>query len=319
MPKAKNPEAPAQAIENPSDVKALHRAAARKWNANALQGEGRRRIWQQSLTIRQHINKKICGKPLGPMNAGLDMELKRRLNGRTLGRGISIGCGRAAKEIALLEQGVVEKFDCFDLATEPLAIARRTAAEKGLEDRIVLSDADAFENARETYDLVYWNSSLHHMLDVEAAVKWSREHLSPNGVLYVREYAGPSRFQFTDRQIELATRFRAALPRRFLLNPAGKAYLPDQPKIIPLETIIASDPTESVDSAKIVPSLEAIFPEAQLWRLGGAIYYVAMTGILGNFDEEDDQDWLRMALAVDDMCIELGENMIIGALAMMDG
>ena len=87
---------------------------------------------------------------------------------------VSIGCGNASRELALMERGLGDKFDFYEVSAERLKKIENSPAEKGLSDRVTLNSDDALaQSVNEKYDLVFWCHSLHHMLDTKAAVKWS--------------------------------------------------------------------------------------------------------------------------------------------------
>ena len=50
----------------------------------------------------------------------------------------------------------------------------------GLADRVNLLNVDAFDYGIEdsTYDLVFWKSALHHMLDIREAVEFFQAYLT---------------------------------------------------------------------------------------------------------------------------------------------
>ncbi len=73
-------------VESQQQVSEHWSAAARK----ALPGRIR---WWMSPTIVQHINRLVCGEDVAGVNGGLARLLELRLDGRTLTRGVSIGCG----------------------------------------------------------------------------------------------------------------------------------------------------------------------------------------------------------------------------------
>ena len=83
--------------------------------------------------------------------------------------GISVGCGNGA--VALVRNGFVDRMLGYDLAEVHIAQAQASAAALGLDDRIEFHNVDAFAaHSAPEFDLVYWNNSLHHMLDVPMAL-----------------------------------------------------------------------------------------------------------------------------------------------------
>ena len=90
----------------------------------------------------------------------------------------------------------------------------------GISSKMVLRCEDAFSAALgDDYDLVYWNDALHHMPDVSDALRWSSDRLKPRGLLAMDDFVGPSRFQWSDTNLDWATRVPQELPTRLLRNP----------------------------------------------------------------------------------------------------
>ena len=130
-------------------------------------------------------------------------------------------------ELDLVKSGVVETFECFDFAEQRIAVGREQAAIAGLGDRVHYHASDAFRDvtAAGEFDFVHWQNAIHHMLDTREAIAWSSRCLAPGGVLYLDDYVGPSRFQYTNRQVRAFNHVLAALPARFLARPAPRGRL----------------------------------------------------------------------------------------------
>lgn len=260
---------------------------AAKWDKQAKPASVRSNYWQFP-EICGHLNTRICGKALPGVSDGTRERLKSM---GPFPLAVSVGCGRATKEAALLADGVVDKFVLYDLSPARLEEAARLLEKRGVRDRAELVCADAFATPVEArYDLVYWASSLHHMPDVHAALEWSRNVLRPGGMLSVWEYVGPTRWQFSDEHLRLMNAFRAALPKDIRpKNPVQRRSVSE---------MIARDPSEAADSAEILPALEVQFPGAEVIMLGGGLYSHGLAGILAKL--EPKHAWVfDMIMAMD--------------------
>ena len=227
-------------------------------------------------------------------------------------RAVSVGCGIAKKEIQLLEMGLVKHFDLYEVSAERLREAKALAQHKGVLEQINFHQNDVFSQTIKNnhYDLVYWSNSLHHMFDVPQAVKWSKDVLKSGGGFMMDDFIGPSRFQWSKTQLEYATRIRQCF--------ANTHYLidPDQPnKSLPIKItkpsrigMYCADPSEAADSDRIIESLKQFFPNVQIHKTGGAVYHLALNGMLANFDEEQDQHLIKLLMMIDDLLIEQGES-----------
>lgn len=277
---------------------------AAKWNAHADQRKSGTSWWE----IPQYcgyMNLEICGEALPSMSQGAHRRLKKI---GPFERAVSVGCGRATKEQTLLKNGIVGHFDLFDLSDQRLRVAKTRYAEKGLAERAEFILGDAFETTpANRYDLVYWTSSLHHMMDVHDALEWSRNVLKPGGVLMMNEYTGPTRWQWSDELLDCLRRFRAALPPHLR---------PENPNIkrLTVEQMIERDPSEAADSGAILPSLKKFFPDAEIRPLGGAIFPHALKGVYPKITPDDD--WVfDMVLSLDAAFRAKGESHNTFALA----
>ncbi|NHZ64071.1 class I SAM-dependent methyltransferase [Massilia genomosp. 1] len=276
---------------------------------NAPRSLPQRTRWWQSKAIVRHINRRIAGEE-SDGTAGGDLALLRAQNDAApFGRAISVGCGTGYHELQLLKAGVVEHFDLVEIAASRVAAIHASAAAMGLSARISVSSADPFAGAASgQYDLVYWRDALHHMNPTLDAVAWSRRVLHTGGLFYMHECVAPSYMQWSDHQLDLVERVRRMLPARYLDDP-------HQPgRLIPLRRsrptvagMRAADPSECVDSANILPSVRAVFPNAALVPAGGIVYMLALNDILANLDEERDDGLLAALLAIDDLYSDAGD------------
>jgi SAM-dependent methyltransferase len=271
-----------------------------RWNRQQKPTSTVRARWWKSRTVWLHVNRIGYGLK-DDSRFGLHSWLISQLPDAPFKRGLSIGCGIAAKEFNLLKLGLVERFDLYDLSTARRDQAMEDAAREGLTDRITFRTTDAFETApEEEYDFVYWHAALHHMFDVPAAVAWSHRALRRGGVFAFNEYVGPSRFQWPEADVEIAQIARDSIPRSVRLT-AKEGGIKLKPTVWrPTEAeMIAHDPSESVDSARILPAIEAQFQDRTIRPLGGLIYMMALGNAVSYAKGEKEQRWLRDWLHVD--------------------
>ncbi len=154
----------------------------------------------------------------------------------------------------MVRTNVVEQFELFELSAQRIELGRTNAKKSSAGNRMHFHLADAFETSfAYKFDLVYWNNSLHHMMDAEQALIWSRENLRPGGTIAMDDFTGPTRFQWTDANLEFASRAREALPDRLLANPASPGtLLPRQIKRPDPIRLAQIDPSEAADSSGIM-------------------------------------------------------------------
>lgn len=276
-------------------MSALERAA-QAWSQPSAHNHQTKTRWWFHEPVLRHINRLICGEAVGGLTGG---DVRKLQSLGPFKRAVSVGCGNAFKELTLLRHGVVDHFTLYEIAAPRREQAKALAEEWGVADRIEVREFADLSRPRQRFDLVYWNNSLHHMLDTAQAVDWSRRSLKGDGLLYMNDYVGPNRLQYDDQYLELANRFRALLPERLI---AGYHRAVSR---IDAAMIEASDPPEAADSANILPSIRNAFPSASVVRLGGVIYSCALNGVIGNFGE-GDTPLLEAGLIIDQMAARAG-------------
>jgi SAM-dependent methyltransferase len=280
-------------------------AVAESWNNRTR--DVRNKFWLFPA-ITGHINQKIIGKNIPGVSSGFNNRLS--VEG-PFDRAISVGCGQAGKELSLLKSGTVRHFDLFELAPERMKSAEEAYKAAGFGDKATFNVRNAFEEEADgLYDLVYWNSSLHHMPSARQAIEWSRKALKPQGLFAMFEYVGPTRFQWTERNLRFMNDFLAAVPDRlFEVDGHPGAMRSRKIRRATIEQMLSVDPSEAADSSSIIPSLEIFFPEAKIEWLGGALYHFGLKPILPNIeDDPDGAHIMNSALLLDDALSELGEN-----------
>ncbi|MBI4650251.1 hypothetical protein HY745_02990 [Candidatus Desantisbacteria bacterium] len=158
------------------------------------------------------------------------------------------------------------------------------------------------------------------MLNVEEAVKWSRDVLRYGGLFYMDDFIGASRFQWNDEQLRIATNVRSVFSKtKYLSDPnANDKFLPIEIKKPDLEKFINSNPSEAADSDKILDTIIKYFPNAEIQKTGGIIYHLVLSNMLHNFDENNDKILLDLLLLIDELCIDLGQSHYGVALAIKE-
>jgi hypothetical protein len=102
----------------------------------------------------------------------------------------------------------------------------------------------------------------------------------------VNEFVGPSRFQWTDRQLDLANALVALIPEELRrdLNGVGVKTEVSRPTV---NEMIASDPSEAVRSAEIESLVKDHFDVFEEWNWGGTLNHLIFQNIAGNFDPDN--------------------------------
>jgi SAM-dependent methyltransferase len=238
-------------------------------------------------------------------------------------KGISVGGGNGQKEINLIKQGIVETFDLYELSKLRISSGINLAKKECVSDKIKFIYGDPIDIASEPekYNFVHWNNSLHHMLDVEKAIEWSKIILKSGKLFYMDDFVGASRFQWPDEQLEIAAKVRGVFKHtKYLLNPKYRFFSLPAKIIRPnKEKLINKDPFEAADSDRIIMAVYKHFPNAEIKFTGGVIYHLALSNMIHNFDEKNGKILLDLLMIIDELCSKLGQNHYAVALAFKDG
>ncbi|MFP5246286.1 MAG: class I SAM-dependent methyltransferase, partial [Thermoanaerobaculia bacterium] len=173
----------------------------------------------------------------------------------------SIGCGAGGFERDLIRRKLADHVDAFDGSMHSLYLARTTADAEGLGHAISYYAAD-FNNPalpREKYDLVIFHQSLHHVGKLEKLLRQVLLSLVPGGLLYIDEFVGPSRHEWTPLDI-------APHQAVWQLVPRNVRYVSELPLPINHE-----DPSEGIRSGEINEQLAVGFKTLAERDYGGTL------------------------------------------------
>lgn len=266
-------------------------AAREFWDAGAP-GEPEDRYWGAQPLVRRAINRRVTGDPnLWPMEW-----FAKNYAPKPLELGLSVGCGTGLLERDLFAKGVCARVEGVDFSPESIAEARRGAEEAGLASSLDyrLADINAIRLPRARYDIVFFHGSLHHIRNVEGVMEEVRGALRPGGLLFLDEYMGPSRSEWSDAQWGFARSAFDALPPE-LKNRAELA--------IPLPM---DDPSESVRSSAILPAARRLFEIVEDRPYGGNILWFVFPCMDIARLREDETRALSRLIALEDHLLEMG-------------
>lgn len=196
----------------------------------------------------------------------------RFLSGRTGLRALGIGVGRAASELTLLTKGAIDRYELFDVSPVALAEGKREAERLGVADKAIFRNEDiqATELPDNSYDVITFIASLHHMTELEAVLRKCARALAPGGVIWAAEYIGPDYFQYPPEHADIARRlYRMMHPN---LRRSGEPDL----KFPSQEDVIANDPTESPQSSRIEEVFRRVWPDAEVIGTYGSLAFMVM-------------------------------------------
>lgn len=228
--------------------------------------------WMAHPVVRTHLNRSIDpSQPSWPIEW-----FARYIGKKRFRRGLSIGCGGGALERSLIDHDLCTIVDAFDASMQSLYLAREESRRRRMGNRIRYFAADFNEALflpRHAYDIVFFHQSLHHVAKLEKLLRAVLLTLKPGGLLYLDEYVGPSRGDWTEALLEVQEREYATIPRE--LRKTDRLALPIQ----------EDDPSEAIRSGEILEQLRVGFDLVEKRDYGGNLLAV----VYPNLQQTDDQ------------------------------
>jgi ubiquinone/menaquinone biosynthesis C-methylase UbiE len=202
---------------------------------------------------------------------------------------LSPGCGTGNKELKFAVLNNFISIEAFDLSPKRIAFANKTASQMSIKNiNYFVCDVHSFEFEKEKYDVVVFDSFLHHIKNLDEILLKIYNTLKDDGILIINEYAGPSRFQWTKEQLRISNEALSGLPssyRKRLANNKikSKIYRPG------LLRMILSDPSEAANSENILSKVKTYFKPLEEKPYGGNILHLILKDISQNFIELSDE------------------------------
>ncbi|HEX6387726.1 MAG TPA: class I SAM-dependent methyltransferase [Anaerolineae bacterium] len=234
---------------------------ARRWDDSEWTHGTPKDFWAYHPIIQAYIHANIS-----PQAADMLDWLKRTfLPGTTVPVALSICCGTGAGDRQALAAGVCSQLEGFDISPRSIEIARQRAGEAGFGGRVHywVDDANTFTLAENRYDIVLAFGAIHHIEALERVCQQLKRGLKPGSLIFMNEFVGPARFQWTPAQLELINRVMAILP------PAWRRA--NRVEAVPVADVIASDPSEAVRSDKIIDIFCQHFELLDFCDMGGGL------------------------------------------------
>jgi SAM-dependent methyltransferase len=201
--------------------------------------------------VREYINESVTGSPHVWPTDWLQSRVRSPFQAA-----VSLGCGEGALERDLLSKGLCASILGIDLSTEALKLARARA--QGLTGvRYEQGDLNALNLARAAFDAAFFHQSLHHVEDLDSCLSVTASALKPGALVYLDEYVGPSRGEWSFDRIAEASRIFERLPAS--VKRSRRLELP----------VDWRDPTEAVRSSEILAAVSRHFQVIERHDYGG--------------------------------------------------
>lgn len=225
-------------------------------------------------------------------------------SGRTFKRSLSVCCGDGAHEVQLYTSGKVRFVSGVDISEGAITqAAARFEAVGAPPDRyrFEVRDVNALQ-IEETFDLIFSTGALHHATNLEALLSTVERALAPNGYFVVVEFIGPNRFQWSDRQIEVANQVLSVIDPAYLRDGRNTRF--ERPTI---ESMLACDPSEAVRSADVYPLVKKHFSVCYERFYNGTLLHQLhplLRTELANQGKRDFDSIVKLILLLEDLLIK---------------
>lgn len=259
-------------------------------------------VWTSHPVVRGAMNRRLTGRPEMEWTAWV----KEQFFPDGVGRVLSLGCGAGHLEREAMRLGLGREIEGVDVSEGAIEVARARAEAAGLHGLSYrVADLNHLELPVGHYDLVVIKQALHHLDRLEHVLDQVRRCLRPDGWFVLNEFVGPTRFQWTEAQLEAINRLLLMLPTS--LRQVGE-QVRERVACVPPEQIAAHDPSEAVRSSEIMPLLAERFEVIARRDFGGTILNPLLEGIIANFEPADEMAsaLLRLLCEVEDLLLDTG-------------
>lgn len=231
---------------------------------------------------------------------------------------LSLACGTGAHEVRFAHTGRFGRIEGYDLSQNRVEKALQRAVNERVDETVKfhVGDVRTLEVAPESCDVVIAFNALHHISPLKPTIAWIRRVLRPGGLVIVRDYVGPDRFQWTSRQLAVADELLATIPLRYRTR-WGSGSVKKRNYRIGRLAMILSDPSEAAEASHIVPLLDEHFERVETKDLGGAVLHLVLKDIAHHFgrgEEKADKHLERLMAAEDELMGsgEVGSDFVFG-------
>lgn len=188
---------------------------------------------------------------------------------------LEVGCLDGKKLAGIVRGGKAERGSGLDYAAGAIERGRELYPELEL----TVGDLNNPDLPKSKYDVILANGVLHHIENIEVCVRALYDALTPGGWLINGDFTGPRRYAYSDEEIALVHEGQNMLPEEL----RGVLFHPDQ-----LATKLQNDPSESISTTVIVPTLRSVFGEITERRYGGNVLMRGLNKTFyNNFDAEN--------------------------------
>jgi len=224
--------------------------------------------------------------------------------------GLVIGCmyGEHTPANSLARTGAFRKLLVVDIADGLLKRQKELTDRLGLEGIIEYNRRDLNVDGvgeANAYDFIMGIGTIHHIERLEGLFLEINSALREDGIFCMREYVGPCRLQFTDKQINICNRILNDLPEYLKRDKDG--VIKKEVSRPPIDAVVADDPSEAVSSECIMETANRHLEVLACNWTGGTLLHPLLDGIAGNFEKgENERAVLKALILLERILVEEG-------------
>jgi SAM-dependent methyltransferase len=209
----------------------------------------------------------------------------------------------------MVQEGWVHHIVATDLSAKALASAQALATELP-NIHYVQADMNALPVGEEgafaigSFDAVIGISSVHHCTKLEDLYANLVRLLKPSGWLFLDEYVGPDRFQWSSTQLKLLNRVADLLPARLMTTLTGDWRRNFRAPTV--EEVVAVDPSEAVRSSELIPIMLRYFDPIEVRPYGGGILHMLLANTAQNLSSEQARVHRQCVIAAEEELYSMG-------------
>lgn len=228
--------------------------------------------WTAHPLVREYVNELVTGIPwMWPLGI---VKLFHAYVPRK--HALSVGCGTGELERACWNLRIAEEMLGLDISPESVREARKTAKRSGMKGlKYRVQNCDELRLRANAFDLVFCHASLHHIGNPDRLLAEIARGLAPDGLLFVDDYIGPNRNQWTDAHLEKAREAFGAIDSALHLRPINPPF-------------DYRDPSEMIQSDRIRPAIEANFEIIEFKPYWGNLLYPVISHLNGTLISKPD-------------------------------
>jgi SAM-dependent methyltransferase len=198
-----------------------------------------------------------------------------------------LGCTETGgPEAYFMKSGLFKKIDVFDIAKGLIERKQEKILREGaggISYFHVNLNRHLFE--RSTYEMAFSWGTIHHIENLEHLFKQVQQALAPGGVFIARDFVGPNRIQFTEKQLNLANSLLKCIPDPYRRRVDGS--LKNKEVRVSERRSKRYDPSEAVRSSDILSAMKEYFTFDSFRETGGALLHPLLNGIANNFEKDE--------------------------------